>query len=207
MQAFKALVENRWGWWRKKEAGNMMHNKSIAAALCLLAIAGCKQPAEAPKPTLHEVMVGSVDPVADVIWEASSKAYGDDGNAQDGLLSPKDWDDIAKAARKLHDGAAIIIANPDLKVVKPRTKILDEGTVPDAVTATQVEGYVDRDRRGLAAHARELSSIALAIEAAAKARNAATTVKLSEDLDEVCESCHKRFWYPDQPAPVGAKVK
>ena len=184
-----------------------MQTKSIAAALCLLAVTGCKQPPEAPKPTLHEVMAGSIDPVADVIWEASSKAYGDDGTAKDGLLSAKDWNDIAGAARKLHDGAAIIIANPDLKVVKPGTKILDEGTVPEAIIAAQVEGYVDRDRPGLAVHARELSNIALAIEAAAKARNAATTVKLSEDLDEVCESCHKRFWYPDQPAPVGAKAK
>ena len=22
-------------------------------------------------------------------------------------------------------------------------------------------------------------------------------------LDEVCESCHKRYWYPDAPKPPG----
>ena len=182
-----------------------MSNRRWIAPLALMTLVGCQQAVDAPKPTLHEVMVGSIDSVADVIWQTSSKAYGEDGNARAGLLAAKDWDDITQAARKLHDGAAIIIANPDLRVVTPGTKILDEGTVPEAITAAQVERYVDRDRPGLAKHARELSSIALAIEAAAKARNPATVVKLSEDLDEICESCHKRFWYPDQPAPSAGK--
>ena len=178
---------------------------TLSAALTVFALMACSEPAETPKPTLHEVMAGTIDPVADVIWEASSKAYGEDGNAQAGLLTAQDWTDIAGAARKLHNGAAVIVSNPDLQVVKPGIKILDEGTVPEAITAAQVERYVDRDRSGLAAHARELASIALAIEAAAKSRNPATVVKLSEDLDEVCESCHKRFWYPDQPAPSAGK--
>ena len=185
----------------------MIMSRQWIAPLALIALAGCNQAAEAPKPTLHEVMVGTIDPIADVIWETSSKSYGLDGNAQSGILSPAEWDKIAKAGRDLHDGATVIADNPDIVVVKPGVKILDEGTVPEAVTAAQVEQYVDRDRPGLGQHARDLSVIALNIEAAAKARDAARTVKLSEDLDEVCESCHKRFWYPDQPALTGAKVK
>ena len=175
------------------------------AALALFATNACDKREDAPRPTLHEVMTGSIDPVADVIWKASSKSYGPDGNAQPGLLTAKDWEDIAQAARKLHDGAAIIIANPDLQVVRPGTRILDEGTVPEAVTAAQVESYVDRDRAGLADHARKLADIALRIEAAAKARDPATTVKLSEDLDYVCEGCHQRFWYPDQKTLIEYK--
>ena len=185
----------------------MILNKQWIAPLALIALAGCKPAAEAPKPTLHEIMVGTIDPIADVIWETSSKSYGLDGNAQSGILSPAEWDKIAKAGRDLHNGAAMIADDPDIVVVKPGVKILDEGTVHEAVTAAQVEQYVDRDRPGLGQHARELSVIALNIEAAAKARDAARTVKLSEDLDEVCESCHKRFWYPDQPALTGVKVK
>ena len=184
-----------------------MASRKWIAALALIALVGCKQAAEAPKPTLNEVMAGTIDPIADVIWEASSKSYGSDGNAQAGILNSSDWDKIAKAGRDLHDGAMIIAANPDIVAVMPGTKILDEGTVPEAITAAQVEQYVDRDRPGLGQHARELSKIGLDIEAAAKAHDASRTVKLSEDLDEVCESCHKRFWYPDQPAPAGGKAK
>ena len=182
-------------------------NKQWIAPLALIALAGCNQAAEVPMPTLHEVMAGTIDPIADVIWETSSKSYGSDGNAQSGILSPAEWDKIAKAARDLHNGSAVIADNPDIVVVKPGAKILDEGKVPEAITAAQVEQYVKRDRPGLSQHARELSLIALNIEVAAKAHDAARTVKLSEDLDEVCESCHKRFWYPDQPAPTGAKYK
>ena len=179
----------------------MKLHRAIVSSLTLLSLAACQQQKQEPATTLHEVMAGSIDPVADVIWHVASKAYGEDGNAKAGVLADRDWAQIAKAARDLHDGAMIIANNPDIVVAAPGAKILDEGKVAEAVTAVQVASYVERDRPGLASHARNLSAIALEIEAAAKARNAAQTVKLSEDLDEVCETCHKRFWYPAQPTP------
>lgn len=175
------------------------------ATLMLLSLAACDKPPAKPKPTLHEVMAGSIDPVADVIWEETSRAYGEDGTAAAGKLTDAEWSKIAQAARDLHDGATVIIENPDLQATRPGIKILDEGKVPEAITAVQVAMYLDRDRPGLARHARELSNLALAIESAAKARDAVKTVHLSEDLDEVCESCHKEFWYPDQPKPPAAR--
>lgn len=178
------------------------------AAIVLLGVAalgGCKQAPPEPKPVLHEVMAQKVDPIADVIWETSSKSYGDDGNAKSGVLSDAEWKAIARAGRALHDGAMIIASNPDIQVVRPGMKILDEGSVPEAITAKQVETYVNADRPGLGEHARGLSKIALDIEAAAKAHDAVRTVKLSEDLDEVCESCHQRFWYPQQKTLIDYK--
>lgn len=171
----------------------------LAALIVLLGLAACgKQPTQT-EPTLHEVMAGSIDPVADVIWEESSKAYGEDGKAAPGKLTETEWRKIAMAGRDLYDGAMVIANDPDIVAVAPGVKILDEGTVPEAVAATQVAAYIERDRLGLALHARELSAIALAIEAGAKARDVVKVVKLSEDLDYVCEGCHQRFWYPDQP--------
>ena len=183
----------------------MNYRRAMTGALAALAVTSCQQPPQPPTPTLHEVMTGTIDPVADVIWTESSKAYGDDGEARAGILTDEQWSAITMAGRDLHDGARIIIANPDIEVARPGVKILDEGKVPEAVTAAQVESYVDRDRPGLADQAKQLSAIALQIEAAAKARDAARTVKLSEDLDEVCEACHQRFWYPDQKALIDYK--
>lgn len=174
------------------------------AALFLLTLSACAKPEAEIQPTLHEVMAGTIDPVADVIWETSSRSYGQDGNAQEGSLTDKDWLAIELAARKLHDGATIIIRNPDLKATRPGVKILDEGTEPAAVTAAQVATYLDRDRPGLAKEANALSTIALSIETAAKAHDAPTVVKLSEDLDDVCEGCHQKFWYPEQKKPGSA---
>ena len=183
----------------------MNRRQSLTASLLLLAIAACGQPEPAREPTFHEVMIGMIDPIADVIWKVSSKSYGPDGNAQPGLLTDNDWSEIAKSARILHDGATIIAENPNIEVVRPGVKILDEGVVAEAVTAAQVVAYIDHDRPGLARHARDLSKIALQIEAAAKARDAHATVRLAEELDYVCEACHQRFWYPEQPALTGAK--
>ena len=175
------------------------------ATLMLLSLAACDKPPAKPKPTLHEVMAGSIDPVADVIWEESSKAYGEDGNAATDKLTNAEWLKIEQAARDLHDGAMVISDNPAIEATRPGVKILDEGVVAEAVTAAQVARYIERDRPGLARHARKLSTIARGIEAAAKAKDVSTTVRLSEELDDVCEACHKRFWYPEQPALVGKR--
>ncbi|HVR89716.1 MAG TPA: hypothetical protein VHG29_01315 [Novosphingobium sp.] len=180
--------------------------RKSTALLLLLTLTACERSPAEPKPTLHEVMAGSIDPIADVVWETSSKAYGEDGTGKPGKLTDADWLKIQHAARELHDGATIIIENPDIAATRPGVKILDEGVVAEAITAKQVAAYLDRDRPGLSRHARELSNLALGIESAAKARNAVKTVRLSEDLDDVCESCHKQFWYPDQPKPVTARI-
>lgn len=176
-----------------------------AALLLALALSACDKAPTETKPTLHEVMVGVIDPIADVIWENSSKAYGDDGTGKPGKLSDADWMKIQQAARKLHAGAMSIADNPDIVATGPGVKILDEGKVPEAVTAAQVTAYIERDRAGLTSHARELSSLAQRIDSAAGGRDAATTVRLSEELDAVCEACHKRFWYPDQGKPAPAR--
>ena len=176
-----------------------------AALLLALSLSACEKTPTETSPSLHEVMAGSIDPIADVIWAESNKAYGDDGKAAIGKLTDAQWLKIRQAARTLHDGAMVIANNPAIKATRPGMKILDEGMAPEAVTADQVATFIERDRPGLTRHARELSELALGIEAAAKARDAIKTVQLAEELDEVCESCHKRFWYPDQPKPAAAR--
>ena len=177
--------------------------RTLLTVLATLSLVSCQQTPREAVPTLHEIMVGQVDPVADVIWKTASKSYGQDGNAATGLLKDADWARIGKAADELHAGAGAILVNPGLSATRPGVTILDEGKVSDAITSKQVQGYIDSDRPALASHARELASIASAIGAAARAHDAVRAVKLSEDLDEVCESCHKSFWYPDLPKPRG----
>ena len=123
------------------------------ALLLALTLSACEKTPTEGKPTLHEVMAGSIDPLADVIWAESNKAYGDDGKAALGILRDAEWLKIQQAARKLHDSAMIIADNPDIVAVRPGVKILDEGFVAEAVTAAQVGPYLDRDRPGLARHA------------------------------------------------------
>ncbi len=179
----------------------MRRISAIGAALAALALASCGSPAPQPRETLHQIMAGSIDPLADVIWGETSKAYGDDGRPQPGKLTPEEWAKVEQAARDMRVAAEKIASDPDIEVTKPGAKLLDEGRVPEAVTAAQVALYVQRDRPGLAVHARELMKEALDIENAAKARDSVKAVYLAEQLDEVCEQCHVRYWYPEQNYP------
>ena len=168
----------------------------LLVSLAALSLAGCHKQAESDSLSLHEVMAGTIDPSADVIWNVGSKSYGADGGPQIGLLNDQEWKKIADAADKLHEGAAYIADHQDIAVVKPGMKILDEGVHPEAITAKQVTGYVEADRPGLVARARELAALSVSIRNAAIAKDAAVMIRDSEQLDEVCESCHKKFWYP-----------
>jgi hypothetical protein len=141
--------------------------KATLPALALVSLGACdRQPAQ-PKPTLHEIMVGSVDPVADVIWGETNKAYNDDGDAAPHTLTEADWVKVQQAARQLHEGAMAIANDPAIEAVRPGVKILDEGNAAEAASAAQVASYLERDRPGLARHAHALADIALQIESAA----------------------------------------
>ena len=179
--------------------------RSLGVSLLLLGVVDCAPPDTEQETTLHEIMANSVDPLSDVIWEETGKAYGETGRPEPGKLTSEEWLKVRKAARDLYVAAAKIADNPDIQVVRPGDKLLDEGRVPEAVTAAQVVSYVQRDRSGLTMHARELANQALAMESSAKARDSVKTLILAEELDGICESCHLRFWYPEQSKPSNSK--
>jgi hypothetical protein len=120
---------------------------NLTAVAMLAALSGCNNPSAEPRPTLHEVMAGTIDPVADVIWETSSKSYGDDGKAHVSNLTDKDWLAIQQAARKLHDGADLIVGDPGIVAVRTGVKIPDDGVVAEAVIAAQVATYISSTPR------------------------------------------------------------
>ena len=173
-----------------------------AGSALLMVLAACEKAPEPAVPTLHEIMAGVIDPTADVIWEETGKAYGEDGRPLPGKLTGEEWAKVSAAASQMHAAADNVARNPDIVVVPPGARILDEGRVPEAVTAAQVVSYVEADRPGLARHARDLADHAQRIENAAKARDSVRALLLAEELDAVCESCHQRFWYPEQAALI-----
>jgi cytochrome c556 len=54
------------------------------------------------------------------------------------------------------------------------------------------------------AFAHALQDAAGSALAAIDKRDANALLEAGGDLDEACESCHKRFWYPGSPTPPGA---
>jgi len=76
-------------------------------------------------------------------------------------------------------------------------KIEGEGN-SGALSAKQVQALIDKDPAGFRAMSQALAGSMEQIGAAAKAKDAAKLFEVSGALDQVCESCHMKFWYPEQ---------
>ena len=87
---------------------------------------------------------------------------------------------------------------PEVLIAPPGARLQDEGA-PGQATSKQIQGFIDANPRDFAAHARALADVSDAFLKAAAAKDAQTLGDASTKLDEVCEACHVKYWYPEQP--------
>lgn len=171
---------------------------ALTAALALAAGVEATLAQESPV-FLQPLMKDVAAPQAAVLWDVGNRGMDDDGNPSAKNLSAADWDKLALAADLMKGAASRLAAAPKVAVAAPGTKLQDEDA-PGAKTAVQIQGYIDADPKGFADHAARLAAVSDEFLAAARARDAVKLQAASGRLDEVCEGCHVRFWYPDDAA-------
>ena len=172
--------------------------------LCaLVLIAACSQePDAAPAPTtLHQVMLTEVDANADALWDVTNAAIGDEGGLDPAKLDDAHWLKIAELADKVSAGATKIAAMDPI-VAAPAGTAIGDSNIVGGHSAAQVQAFIDRDPAGLRALAEALGTHTANLAAAARAHDAATAGPLIDALDQVCESCHLEYWYPEQAEEV-----
>ncbi len=163
------------------------------ALVVILALGGCS--ARPSAPTVHEFMSGAVAPQAQVLWDISNRAMDSNGDADGSKLTADDWMKLAEASGELRR-AALSLASIDKPVaVAAGGKIDDEGET-GASTGAQVQGFIDANREQFRTHAAALGRISGDFLAASKKRDAKRLMDDAGRLDEVCEACHVKFWYP-----------
>lgn len=178
--------------------------KIVTAALfglALLVLAGCdsKQPQPQPLPvparTLNDIMLTAVAPDAQALWDGINAAMDKTGLPVASNMGPEQWSHLDAAARALRNEATALANDVPPLVARSGHKIQAEGN-PGALGAAEVQTLIEGDLAGFRSQARELIEVAAAFETAAKAKNAEPLGKLAQELDEACEECHVKYWYP-----------
>jgi hypothetical protein len=169
-----------------------------AAALCIPAFAATPS---APSPNLHELMKKIVAIQAQVIWDVGNQAQDDEGNPDASRLKAADWTRIVTAGTQVRQVAQTLAKSDHVMASAPGQKIDGEGAAPEAPTAKQVQGYLDANPQAFRAFAQTLSGSMDQIVAAAQAKNVTKLAEASGNLDQICEDCHVKFWYPNQQVP------
>jgi cytochrome c556 len=147
---------------------------------------------------LLPLMKGTVAPQAQILWDVGNKALDDDGNASAAKLTASDWTKLAAAAQKMKTASIAVTEASRVLIAPPGAKLQDEGA-PGQAISRQIQGFIDANPKDFAVRAGELADVSDGFLKAAATKDVKTLAETSAKLDEVCEACHVKYWYPEQP--------
>jgi hypothetical protein len=165
---------------------------ATATALALLTATAFAQGA-APLDVRAE-MQKYINPAMLSVWDVTNNAVSDDGGIDPAQMDDEKWAQVAAGADRLSLAGQDLAQASTYLAAAPDNLEVAEGEVPMA----KVQGYLDADPKGFAEMARTLTDHAEQLASAARAKDAATAGALVSEMDGVCESCHAKYWYPEQ---------
>ena len=168
----------------------------VLAGGLLIASAYAADPA--PAPNLHELMKNVVAIQTQVIWDVGNNAQDDKGNPDASKMKAADWSHVTTAAGKVKDAAQKLATASHVMAAAPGQKIDGEGGTTGAFGAKEVQKAIDANPQVFKAFATQLGASMDELIAASKAKNAQKLFDVSGRLDQECEGCHMKFWYPDE---------
>jgi len=166
----------------------------------------CSGPATGPKAaavpateyrtdlTIQDIMDSLVDPSADFLWATVSTEVGPKGIVDKAPKTDAEWREVRRHAVLLMESANLLkipgrgVARAGAKSSAPGVEEEPEGT----------KKLMDADRASWDKAADGLYEAAAVLLKAAEAKNAGNILDAGNKLDEACEGCHLKYWYPKQ---------
>ncbi len=187
--------------------------KYFAALLALVALtSSCGQPAAParsmaipapdvaansyqPSATFQELMDSIVDPAADHIWDAVTFTSDASGEHEKKPTTAEDWQQFRRAAITLIESANLLAVPARRVAVSAKTA---EG---EELAVAAIQQRLDTRHAEIVGFASALRDVGNKLVTAADRQDVAAVTELGGTLDNVCEACHRVFWYPEHPPP------
>jgi hypothetical protein len=182
----------------------------VAAVLCAVALGtaalgfGAPSSVAQQKPatdgqiclSIKDLMESIIDPSADVLWGAVGTVVDQDGIHESLPKTPEDWLDVRRAAVRIIEGCNLLMM--------PGREAAPAGATSEApgveLEPAQIATLVNRNRKSFNAFAKALQALGAEALRASEAKNAAVLLDIGAGMENVCESCHQTFWYPQAKA-------
>jgi hypothetical protein len=200
----------------------MSIRSSIAAlvtAMALASIVGCQPPPTPPAAAsvvaapvaappasfnpvagIQDIMALEVDPAADTIWDAVSIDVSKSGTKENHPKTDKQWEELRERALILIE-ATNLLTMDGRRVAREGVHSLDDQGTPGNLSAEQSQQTIDANRSVFVGFAKAMGVVGEQMLKAIDAKNPQALMDAGAALDEVCESCHLKFWYPGQRIP------
>jgi hypothetical protein len=174
-----------------------MRNPFRASLLILLASA-CRAPAPPlpdfrPTATVKDIMDALVDPSADLLWDSVEIVATLNGTSEKAPQTDAEWQTLRRHAIGLVEASNLLLV-PGRRIARPGEQAGDPRI---DLQPEQIEALVASDRAGWIALAHGLHDAALAALKAIESKDKTALLYAGADLDQACENCHLKYWYPN----------
>jgi hypothetical protein len=187
----------------------------LLLAACAALVVGCARhtppPAAAasvpapfkPIASIIDLMAEQVDPAADFLWESVATVSGPKGTEEKQPRTDAEWKAVRRQALLLVEGANLLMM--DGRVVAHPGQTLESPPGPTDFAPPRAETEINAHRAEFNAFALGLLNAGNEALQAIETHNVDAFLEAGGTIDEACEGCHKRFWYPDGGAPSPGK--
>ena len=179
------------------------------AGVSLLVAAACSAPAPAPAAkkeppfrktaTIKDIMDSMVDPSADFLWESVATIVTRKGTEERRPRTDDEWKAVRRAAITLVEATNLLIMD-GRAVAKPGEKSENPGI---ELEPEQMEVLVNQDKATFYQSANKLHDAAMVMLKAIDSKDAEALLDSGDGLDQACENCHLKYWYPNEAKAQG----
>ena len=161
--------------------------------------AALPQPPYTNTATIKDIMLGIVDPSADVVWNAVGTIVDPKGADERKPRADEDWEAVRYAALRLAEATNLLMV-PGRKMARPGEKSVAPGV---ELEPEEMEALVQKDLQGWYMRANALHDVAIEALKAADAKDPEQLFEVGYHIEMACESCHRQYWYPNEKLPPG----
>jgi hypothetical protein len=190
----------------------------VTTGVALLVAAACSQPTPAPpspaaaKPntaaefrttaTIKDLMDSIVDPNADFLWDSVSTIVTRKGIDERRPRTPDEWKEVRRHAIAMIEATNLIIMD-GRKVARPGEKSENPGI---ELGPEEIQMLIDEDRPTPIQRAHALHDAGMKALAAIDKKDVEGLSDAGEAIDEACEQCHLKYWYPPNTPEILKKA-
>ena len=147
--------------------------------------------------SIKDLMESIIDPSADILWGAVGTVVDQEGVHESIPKSPEEWLDLRRAAVRIIEGSNLLMM-PGREAAPAGTK----SEVPGVeLEPAEITVLIKKKRKSFDAFAKALRVLGLEALRATDAKNAPLLMDVGGRMQDLCESCHKTFWYPNEKQP------
>jgi hypothetical protein len=166
--------------------------------------ASASEAASTPSPfrltaSIAELMDSLIDPSADALWDSVGTTVDAKGTVQHQPRTDEEWHEARRHAIALIEGTNLLVMD-GRKLVAPGTAVLDQD-VQGVLSPEEGQKKFETQHAVFVQFAYALHDVGEQMLKAIDAKNPEGMMAAGATMDEVCESCHLTFWYPNQVIP------